>query len=99
MIVKWFSDNRLKLNDKKCPLMIFGSKCTDTTIKFGNSEIVEKNYYEKLLGVALDKKLNFKKHIEDLCRNANMKIHALVRLSNYIDAVKSEILTNSFISS
>ena len=54
---------------------------------------------EKLLGITFDKNLNFKKYIEDLCRNANQKIHALARLSSYIDPVKSEILMNYFISS
>ena len=52
----------------------------------------------ELLGITLDKKLNFKS-IECLCRKANQKIHGLARLSNYIDPVKSEILMNSFISS
>ena len=54
---------------------------------------------EKLPRITFDKNLNFKKYIEDLCRKANQKIHALAHLSNYIDSVKSEILMNSFISS
>ena len=78
--------------------MIFGNKGTDITIKIGNSEIKESDY-EKLLGISFGKKLNFRKHIEDLCTKANQKIHALARLSNYIDAVKSEMLMNSSISS
>ena len=98
MIVKWFSDNFLKLNDEKCHLMVFGDKNTKTTIKIGNSEIKESDC-EKLLRITFDNKLNFKKHLEDLCRKANQKIHALARLSNYIDPVKSEILMNTFISS
>ena len=28
VIVKWFSDNLLKLNDKKCHLIVFGNKST-----------------------------------------------------------------------
>ena len=86
------------MNDEKCHLMIFGNKGTDTTIKTGNSEIKESDY-EKLLGISFEKKLNFRNHIEDLCTKANQKIHALARLSNYIDAVKSEMLMNSSISS
>ena len=39
VIVKWFSDNLLKLNDEKSHLMVFGDKSTETTIKIGNSEI------------------------------------------------------------
>ena len=55
--------------------------------------------YEKLLGVTFDKKLSFKKHVEDLSKKASQKLHALARLSNYIDPIKSEILMNSFIRS
>ena len=82
---------------KNAILWYLGIK-TQKTIKIGNSEI-EESYCEKLQGITFDKKLNFKKHIEDLCRKANQKIHALVHLPNYIDPVKSEILMNSFISS
>ena len=78
--------------------MVFEDKSTETTIKIGNSEIKESDY-EKLLGITFDKKLNFKKHIEDLCRKANQRIHVLTRLSNYTDLIKSEILMNSFIIS
>ena len=77
--------------------MVFGDKIAKTTIKIGNSEI-KQNDFEKLLRITFDKKLNFKTHIEGLWRKANQNIHALARLSNYIDPVKSEILMNSFIS-
>ena len=77
---------------------IFGDKNTEITIKIGNSEIMESGH-EKLLGITLNKKLNFKKHIEDLCRMANQKSQALARLSNYVDSMKLEILINSCISS
>ena len=53
--------------------------------------------YEKLLGITLDKKVSFRKHIEDLCKKANQKFHA--RLSTYIDPLKLEILIHSFIKS
>ena len=32
VLVKWFSDNFLKLNDDKCHLMIFGDKSTKATV-------------------------------------------------------------------
>ena len=61
VIVKWFSDNLLKLKDEKCHLMVFGDKSTETTINIGNSEIKESDY-DKLLGITFGKKLTFKKH-------------------------------------
>ena len=57
MIVKWFSDNLLNLNDEKCHLIVFGHKSAET-ILIGNSEMKGSDY-EKLTRIALDKKLNF----------------------------------------
>ena len=60
---------------------------------------IDESDYEKLLGVTFDKILNFRKHVKDLCKKANQKLHALARLSTYIDPIKSQILMNSFIKS
>ena len=43
--------------------------------------------------------MKFHKHVEDLSKKASQKLHALARLSNYIDSIKSKILMNSFIRS
>ena len=78
--------------------MISGNKCSRVTVTIRNSTIDESDY-EKLLGVAFDRKLSFRKHVEDVCKKVNQKLHALARLSTYIDPIKSEILMNSFIKS
>ena len=59
VIVKWFSDNFLKLNDDKCHMIVFGDKSTEATVSIGNSRINESEC-EKLLGMTFDKKLSFK---------------------------------------
>ena len=98
VLAKWFSENYMKLNEDKCHLMIFGNKCKDSVVNIGNSTIKESDY-EKLLGVTFDKKLSFTKHVEDLCKKANQKLHALARLSNYTDPVKLKLLMDAFIKS
>ena len=60
---------------------------------------IDESEYEKLLGINFDKKLSFRKHVEDLCKKASQKLHALAPLSAYIDPIKLEILMNSFINS
>ena len=86
----------MKLNDDKCHLMTFGNKTNDATAKIGNSEIKESTS-EKLLGITFDIKLSFKKHVEDLCKIANQKLHALARVSNVMDSTKVETLMSPFI--
>ena len=78
--------------------MIFGNKFSKATVTIRSSTSME-NEYEKLLGITFDKKLSFRKYIEDLCKKANQKLHALARLSTYIDPLKLEILIYSFIKS
>ena len=36
----------------------------------------------ELLGLTIDKALNFKKHIENICCTAQYKLHALRRIRN-----------------
>ena len=60
ILVKWFSENYMKLNEEKCHFMIFGNKSEDSAITIGQSTIKESEY-EKLLGVTFDKKLT--KHV------------------------------------
>ena len=52
------------LNDDTCHLLIFGNKTNDATVFIGNSEIKGSNS-EKLIEIPFDKKLSFKKLVED----------------------------------
>ena len=40
------------------------------------------------LGITIDKHLDFKKHIENLCWNASYKLHALRRMRKYLAVEK-----------
>ena len=43
-------------------------------------QVIWESKQEKLLGVIVDKKLKFDKHIENLCKKASAKVTALSRL-------------------
>ena len=53
---------------------------------------------EKLLGITIDSALNFDTHINNLCKKANQKFHALARLSNYMDKDKLRLIMKAFIT-
>ena len=53
----------------------------------------------ELLGLTIDKELNFSKHIDKLCRNAQYKLHALRRIRKYLSLEKAKMLGNTFIDS
>ena len=79
---QWFHENHMTLNPGKCHYMIIGSGDLRHEIMLNNSKITSSNA-EKLLGIFLDNKLNFERHIASLCRKESQKINALARLKNY----------------
>ena len=52
-----------------------------------------------LLDITIDNKLLFKKHIENLCRTAQYKLHALTHTRKYLTLDKAILLRNTFINS
>ena len=58
---------------------------------------VKESYHEELLGITINKHLDFKKHIENLCQNANYKLHALRRMRTYLAVKKAKLLGNTLI--
>ena len=57
---EWFPNNRMKLNEDKCHLMIFGRKSNQVSVKIGEANVKE----EKLLGII------FEQHFKTLCKKA-----------------------------
>ena len=53
----------------------------------------------ELLGIKIDKNLNFNDHVSDLIRKGNKKLHALARISRYINQDKLKIIMKTFIQS
>ena len=64
-----------------------------------SQQIIWESRKEKLLGVLVDKGLDFKEHLEFLCRKAGAKVTALARLIRIVSKEKKKILMNAFIES
>ena len=52
-----------------------------------------------LLGVRIDTDLTFKEHVTSICYEVNQKLHALTRVSRYMNLQKYRILMKSFMTS
>ena len=98
VLSKWFPENFMKLNEGKCHLLTFGTRQDDIKITVGEA-IVKESSEEKLLGVTIDKNLNFKSHVSNLCKRASQKLHALARVSAFMNPDTLRLLMNSFIKS
>ena len=65
----WLESNYMKMNEYKSHLFIFGSKDEEASVSISGSSIQESDE-EELLGVTLDRRLNLKNHVSNLCRTS-----------------------------
>ena len=70
-ILKWFKVNLLKPNLRKFQFMIMGTNADTKANLFLDGNKIEKFQEVALLGTAIDDKLSFKTHTENICRTAN----------------------------
>ena len=88
---KWFRENGMKTNQ---------NKCLDITTKFSITDCSSENSNsEKLQGLIIDRKLNFNKHVTNLCNKTSKKIQALARVFPYIPVTQRKFLMNASILS
>ena len=97
VLTKWFKSNYLQLNSDKCKLLI-NKHDKDLSIII-NEEVIECSKSVKLLGITIDNRLNFREHISNLFKKVSIKLHALARVSNFMNQDKLRILMKSFIES
>ena len=76
----WLRTNSLKANAGKLQFMILNRKNHRRHRMVINSNSSKEINEVIFLGITIDKELVFKKHIENLCRTAQYKLHALTRI-------------------
>ena len=95
-LFKWFYENGLKANQDKCHFL----SRLDINSKFSlPASILENSDFQKVLGVTIDRKLNFNEHVTNLCDKASKKIQALARIFPYIPQTQKLLLMNAYFMS
>ena len=97
-VIIWFENNFMKLNEDKCHFLIAANTNEHLWVKVGN-ELIWESSEEKLLGVTIDKNLNFNSHLSLLCKKVSQKVTALARVVKLISFDKKRILLKTFIES
>ena len=95
-LFKWFHENGMKANQNKCHFL----SSLDISTKFSLPiYILENSDSQKLLGVTIDRKMNFNEHVTNLCTKASRKIQAVVRIFPYIPQTQKLLLMNVYFMS
>ena len=82
LAIERFDCDYMKLNQDKYHLIISGHKSEAIWAKTGQTKIWE-NKNQKLLGVIIDRQLNFDEYLISLCKKARKTLSALARLANF----------------
>ena len=84
----------MKVNLGKHHPLLSGNDSSKITVK---NETTSSSKCEKPLGIKIDSHLNFKEHIEDLCKKASQKINALSRLASSMNFEQRRLIMNAFV--
>ena len=95
ILLEWVSNNVLKANLDKFHLLLSNPN-PNISVKVDQYEISNSNC-EKLLGIIIDNKLTFNNHVAGLCKKASQKLHALARVSKYMNMNKRRTTMKAFI--
>ena len=80
--IKWFSNNNMAVNPKRFQESIINRQNRSNhqcCLNINNAEIKSKESVA-LLGMEIDNKLNFEKHVSTICKSANNQLNAISRI-------------------
>lgn len=91
----WLKMNKLKLNENKTKIMEI-NVINSTNFEI-NNKVIEKVDKIKYLGCIIDKHLNFKDHIEYLCKKVGKKIGFFKRIRKKVTTITAINIYNAII--
>ena len=98
--IDWFKMNDMIVNPEKFQAMILSSDKKENKYDLNiNNSLIPSETSVTLLGIQIDNKLNFAKHISANCRKASNQLNAISRIQNYLGKKEKKILINSFVYS
>ena len=90
LIIKWFKDSGLKVNESKTELCLFHRKDQlPIEIEINNTKLISKNSIN-VLGITFDSKMNWQNQIENVITKAKKALHAIKLVRKYFN--KNELL-------
>ena len=87
------------LNTEKSHFMCIGQQIDDAETLNFNNFVMKNSKKVEILGITLDRNMNFHTHIKNICRKAGQKLSALLRISPYLDQRRKVLLFKSMIKS
>ena len=98
--IRWFESNHMRANPSKFQAIIMkAGHCNEPVIINVHGQDLAPSECVKLLGVFIDNKLTFHKHISTICTRASRQINAMTRVFKFLSKDSKLKLFNAFILS
>ena len=81
-------------NPRKCHYLVINKDIANESITLGQ-EILYAEAEQKLLGIIIEKDLNFQSHTNSIIKTANQNLSALIRVAPFM--INKKVIFNSFI--
>ena len=83
--INWFKANNMIVNPDKFQSMTVSSKkdLSKSVLNINGVELTMELFVE-LLGIEIDNKLNFEKHISNICPKVSNQLNAICRLQTFM---------------
>ena len=94
VLFEWFSNNFLKANADKSHFFL----STDEPFCIIIDNEVIKNSNNKKLEFNLNNRLGFDSHVANICNRVSKKLHALAKISQFVNIHKWKITMKTFIA-
>ena len=88
----------MKLNEGKCHVLVSGFKHEVLWANIGGKRIWESTE-NKLLGLHIDRDLQFTSYVSKLCTQAGQKLTAIIRIAKFMSLEKRKLVINSLFMS
>ena len=85
----------LKANADKCHVILSPDEPFSINI---DNEVIKNSSNKKLSGINLNNRLGFDTHVANICNRVSKKLHALARISKYMNIHKWRMTMKAFVS-
>ena len=98
-LITWLKNNEMVVANLSTFQLMFHSKQKSMKNMIFVGKTIKLSETSEHLGIAMDKNINFKWRIENICGKANIKKKALCRIRKFLDLEQAQILTKKYILS
>ena len=99
IVLNWFKVNSMLANPGKFQIMFLGSKIDNSKITFAiENKGIKWKREVKLLGIIINEKLTFTKHIANICSLASNRLRALTIIRRILSTEKTKYLSECYVS-